>query len=266
MVHLAVLRRSPTRPRASRTGSGGRSRPTPRRLSPPRRRRPHRPRAPCASLAEGSTARCWWSTATATRSRRHRDGRALARLADGAARGGSRRRPLPARPQAGPGQPGAARLLRGRLRAASARRATRHVYRPDGRPRALFISSPIGLGHAQRDVAIARELRRWCPTCRSTGSPRTRSPGCWRARASASIPPARTWPTSRGTSSRSPPSTTCTASRRCGAWTRSSPPTSCSSTTSCATSATTSGSATRRGSSTTTCTRTRARSGSRSRG
>ena len=33
------------------------------------------------------------------------------------------------------------------------------VYRPDGRPRALYISSPIGLGHAQRDVAIARELR-----------------------------------------------------------------------------------------------------------
>jgi hypothetical protein len=32
------------------------------------------------------------------------------------------------------------------------------VYRPDGRPRALFVSSPIGLGHAQRDVAIAREL------------------------------------------------------------------------------------------------------------
>jgi pimeloyl-ACP methyl ester carboxylesterase/predicted glycosyltransferase len=33
------------------------------------------------------------------------------------------------------------------------------VYRPDGRPRALFVSSPIGLGHSQRDVAIARELR-----------------------------------------------------------------------------------------------------------
>ncbi len=33
------------------------------------------------------------------------------------------------------------------------------VYRPDGRPRALFVSSPIGLGHAQRDIAIARELR-----------------------------------------------------------------------------------------------------------
>jgi pimeloyl-ACP methyl ester carboxylesterase/predicted glycosyltransferase len=37
------------------------------------------------------------------------------------------------------------------------------VYRPGGRPRALFISSPIGLGHARRDVAIARELRRLHP-------------------------------------------------------------------------------------------------------
>jgi pimeloyl-ACP methyl ester carboxylesterase/predicted glycosyltransferase len=37
------------------------------------------------------------------------------------------------------------------------------VYRPDGRPRALYVSSPVGLGHAQRDVAIARELRRLHP-------------------------------------------------------------------------------------------------------
>jgi pimeloyl-ACP methyl ester carboxylesterase/predicted glycosyltransferase len=37
------------------------------------------------------------------------------------------------------------------------------AHRTDGRPRALFISSPIGLGHAQRDVAIARELRRLQP-------------------------------------------------------------------------------------------------------
>jgi pimeloyl-ACP methyl ester carboxylesterase len=37
------------------------------------------------------------------------------------------------------------------------------VYRPDGRPRSLFISSPIGLGHAQRDLAIAREMRRLQP-------------------------------------------------------------------------------------------------------
>ena len=32
-----------------------------------------------------------------------------------------------------------------------------------GRPRALLVSSPIGLGHAWRDVAIARELRRMVP-------------------------------------------------------------------------------------------------------
>ena len=37
------------------------------------------------------------------------------------------------------------------------------VHRSDGRPRALYISSPIGLGHAQRDLAIARELRRLHP-------------------------------------------------------------------------------------------------------
>ena len=62
------------------------------------------------------------------------------------------------------------------------------------------------------------------------------------------------------TSRASQPSTTCTRSRRSGAWTRSSARTSCSSTTSCATSSTTSGSATRRGRSTTTCTRTPRRS------
>ncbi len=33
------------------------------------------------------------------------------------------------------------------------------AHRPNRHPRALFVSSPIGLGHAQRDVAIARELR-----------------------------------------------------------------------------------------------------------
>src|SRR5205085_1665615 len=36
------------------------------------------------------------------------------------------------------------------------------VYKRGG-PRALYISSPIGLGHAQRDVAIARELRERVP-------------------------------------------------------------------------------------------------------
>jgi predicted glycosyltransferase len=37
------------------------------------------------------------------------------------------------------------------------------VYRPGAHPHALYISSPIGLGHAQRDVAIAQELRSLVP-------------------------------------------------------------------------------------------------------
>ena len=37
------------------------------------------------------------------------------------------------------------------------------AHRPDGRKHVLFVCSPIGLGHAQRDVAIARELRRLVP-------------------------------------------------------------------------------------------------------
>jgi len=39
------------------------------------------------------------------------------------------------------------------------RRPDPTAHRPNKHPRALFVSSPIGLGHAQRDVAIARELR-----------------------------------------------------------------------------------------------------------
>ena len=98
------------------------------------------------------------------------------------------------------------------------------------------------------------------PIWRSTGSLRTPSRRCWRNGASGSIRRALTSPTSPATSRASPPSTTCTASRRSGGWTRSSSRTSRCSTTSCGRSRTTSGSATRRGSSTTTCTRTRSRS------
>jgi pimeloyl-ACP methyl ester carboxylesterase len=79
-------------------------------------------------------------------------------------------------------------------------------------------------------------------------------------RASASILPAGTWPTSRPTSKRSPPSTACSASRPSGAWTRSWPRTTWSSTTSSARRRMTSGSAMRPGSSTTTCTRTQTES------
>jgi pimeloyl-ACP methyl ester carboxylesterase/predicted glycosyltransferase len=91
-----------------------------------------------------------------------RDGRALARLAGGRlerVRGGGHfphaRRPVQVNV--------ALRELceQSFARTPAIRNPT--VHSSDGRPRALFISSPIGLGHAQRDVAIARELRRLEP-------------------------------------------------------------------------------------------------------
>ena len=42
-------------------------------------------------------------------------------------------------------------------------RRDRTAHRPDTRPRALMVCSPIGLGHARRDIAIARELRALVP-------------------------------------------------------------------------------------------------------
>jgi pimeloyl-ACP methyl ester carboxylesterase/predicted glycosyltransferase len=56
-------------------------------------------------------------------------------------------------------------LLRDLLeRVSGAAPAARSWTRPRERPkRALFVSSPIGLGHARRDVAIAAELRRQVP-------------------------------------------------------------------------------------------------------
>ena len=40
------------------------------------------------------------------------------------------------------------------------------LYHRDTRPAVLYVSSPIGLGHAQRDIAIARELRCLVPDVR----------------------------------------------------------------------------------------------------
>src|SRR5262249_301316 len=48
--------------------------------------------------------------------------------------------------------------------AAGAREAPKPAKpRAPERKRVLYVSSPIGLGHAQRDVAIARELRKLVP-------------------------------------------------------------------------------------------------------
>ena len=128
-------------------------------------------------------------------------------------------------------------------------------------PGGAVLSSPIGLGHAWRDVAIARELRRLHPGPQIdwlAQDPVTRVlEACGETHPSR---PARCSPTSRATSPPSRAGTSSTCSRR---WRRMDEilwPTSWSSTTSCATTTTTCGSATRPGSSTTTCTRTRSSS------
>ena len=103
---------------------------------------------------------------------------------------------------------------------------------PGRRPtrRALYISSPIGLGHARRDQAIADELAGCTrPADRLAGAaPCHQVP---RGQRRTHPPRLRRWPASRATLRASPPSTTCTASRPGGGWTRSSSPTSWSSTT-----------------------------------
>ena len=71
-------------------------------------------------------------------------------LLEGSGHGAARARP-------GQGQPPAARLRRAGAAAA------RWVRGRARRKRALYISSPIGLGHARRDVAIADELRKLHP-------------------------------------------------------------------------------------------------------
>jgi pimeloyl-ACP methyl ester carboxylesterase/predicted glycosyltransferase len=92
----------------------------------------------------------------------YRDGRALARLGDGqlervrdAGHFPHGRKPVQVN-----------LALRDFSEDAFGRRRPRrddNVYRRDDRPRVLYVSSPIGLGHAQRDIAIAREMRRLNP-------------------------------------------------------------------------------------------------------
>ena len=87
--------------------------------------------------------------------------------------------------------------------------------------RALYISSPIGLGHARRDIAIARELRGLQPDLEIDWL--AQHPVTAALEAAGERPctrPAPSSPTSPATWSPSPPSTTFTASRRGGAWTK----------------------------------------------
>ncbi len=135
-------------------------------------------------------------------------------------------------------------------------RASRWTRGGSRRKRALYISSPIGLGHAQRDVAIADELRKLHPDLEIDWLAQHPVTAVLRRAASGSTRPARCSRTSRATSRASRPSTTCTLpgdppdgrdpARELHGLPRSRPRRA----------TTTSGSATRPGSSTTTCTRT----------
>ena len=124
------------------------------------------------------------------------------------------------------------------------------------RRRALYVSSPIGLGHARRDVAIADELRRlhpdleieWLAQHPMTAVLEPRGERVHPASAELASESAHIRAESAGTA--------CRASRPSAGWTRSCWPTSWCSSTWSRTSRTTCGSATRHGRSTTTCTRT----------
>ena len=215
---------SRTRPSRSRTASAGRTRSRRRRWSTPPRAgsgcdgavcEPIEPLCPAGPLPGPRGARHRRPDPAARRSASGWPSSPAATLVllEGAGHG-----PLGARP--GAGQPPDREFV-DRLRPpVAADDVGAGVRRPP--KRALYLSSPIGLGHARRDVAIAAELRARCTrTCRSTGSRSTRSPGCSSEPASGSTRRRRGWPTSRPTSSTSPASTTCTRSRRSAGWTRS---------------------------------------------
>ena len=185
--------------------------------------------------------------------RPHAQGQALAR-GDAWRVGHARGRRAPAdRARSGQGEPAAARLpLPAGPAAPLAAAAPRE---PSGRSTSPRRSASAMRGATSRSPTSCAGCT---PTCRSTGSPRTRSPRCWRRDgerihpASAQLAGESAHIAVRGQRARA-----ARASRRSGGWTRSCSRTSWSSTTSCASSPTTCGSATRRGSSTTSCTRTR---------
>ena len=89
-------------------------------------------------------------------------------------------------------------------------------------PRALYLSSPIGLGHALRDIAIAGELRTLRPDLTIdwlTQHPVTAVLG--RSRRVDPSGVGRGWSANRRTWRVNPAATICIVSRRSGGWTKS---------------------------------------------
>jgi pimeloyl-ACP methyl ester carboxylesterase len=135
-------------------------------------------------------------------------------------------------------------------------RTARWVHAGSRPRRALFVSSPIGLGHAWRDVAIADQLRRRVPELEIQWLAQSPVTAVLERRGETIIPPARRSPASPAISTGRPATTSSTRSGRCAGWTRSCARTSWCSTTSSQRTRSTCGSATRRGTSITSCTRT----------
>ena len=234
-VHRAALDQADRgRDAAGPARSGRRCSPTPRPAGSAATARPARrwsrcaPRLRCPVLVDPRHA--------TTPSAPHAIGERLAELTGGElllVEGGGHGLPAP-RPGAGqPGDPGVRRAGPAAVR--PARRTWTRA--PAGRGGRSTCRSPIGLGHARRDLAIADELRQLHPDLQVdwlAQDPVTRvledreRDACTRRRP--------TWPASRPTSRPSAASTTCTRSRRSGGWTRSSSRTSWSSTTSSPTS------------------------------
>ena len=155
--------RSRTRRSRSRTPSRTGSTASVERARDGRRsRRLSTPEEVGGALPAACAARCSSSRATATTASRSSAG-SRSPSSPAPSTCGS---PAPGTPDGAPSgarQPADPRLRRA---ASSVRlRGAAHLdARPTARPRrALLVSSPIGLGHAWRDVAIARELRRRVP-------------------------------------------------------------------------------------------------------
>ena len=224
---------SRTRPRRSRTASAGRSTPTPRRSSTRRTAIASAGREPCVELAARAwTVPCSWSTATATRSARREGACARPRpAADCVTLAGSGHFPHARNPVQ-------VNLAATRLPAEDAFGTDAYASRTPG-PTAAGARCTSPRRSASATPSATSRSRASCagstPTSRSTGSPRTRSPACSQAEGERIHPAsAHLANESRPHRVASPPSTTCTASRRCGGWTRSCSPTSWSSTTSSA--------------------------------
>ena len=168
------------------------------------------------------------------------------------------RRPPAARPAPGAGQHAGQGVRRHAHHVHRWHRpATPWLFARERKRRALWVCSPIGLGHVLRDLAIARALRAQVPDLEIEWLAQPPVSDVRGARTARSCTrPAPSWPRSRRTGRASPRTTTCTPSTRSAGWTRSSAPTTCSSTTWSARRPTTCGSATSPGRSTTSCTRT----------